>query len=94
MEFRNYNLVYLLVFALLFYIILFNYNLFGKGDNSNNKKYNFIGQNFLKNSYAIEATDNKDKVKKQDQTNNKDSKETDVDEEDLKITRENQFLIS
>ena len=36
--------------------------------------------NFLQNSYAIEITDDKDKVKIQDQTdNNKDSKETDDD---------------
>ena len=52
------------------------YNTHFSRDHSNND----YSLNFLQNSYAIETTD--DKVKKQDEKNNKDSKETYDDESD------------
>ena len=60
--------------------ILYNTNF--RAEDNSNRGYNFINENFLQNSYAIE-TEDKDKdndVKKQDEKNNKDSKETKEDE--------------
>jgi calcineurin-like phosphoesterase family protein len=74
----NCNLRSIIVILVLFSIILLN-TYFSEDDNSK-KEYNLNSLNFLQNSYAIETTDDKDKVKKQDQT--KDSKETDNEETD------------
>jgi hypothetical protein len=71
LEFPNYNLVSIIIVPILFFMLFYNTNFVG--DQTNNK----YGLNFLQNSYAIETTDDKDKVKIQDQTKNKDSKETD-----------------
>jgi hypothetical protein len=78
---------------ILFASILYNSNLSGGGDNSNNA-YNLFSLNFLQNSYAIETDDkDKDNVKKQDENNNKDSKEETKEDNQIKIIREI-FLIS
>ena len=71
LEFPNCNLVSILKVPILFFMLLYNATHFS-GDQTNND----YGSKFLQNSFAIESTDNKDKVKIQDQTKNKDSKET------------------
>ena len=71
LEFPNCNLVSILIVPILFFMLLYNATHFS-GDQTN---YDY-GSKFLQNSFAIESTDNKDKVKIQDQTKNKDSKET------------------
>ena len=63
-----------LIVPILFFMLFYNTHF--SRDNSNND----YSLNFLQNSYAIETTD--DKVKKQDEKNNKDSKETYDDESD------------
>ena len=63
-----------LIVPILFFMLFYNTHF--SRDHSNND----YSLNFLQNSYAIETTD--DKVKKQDEKNNKDSKETYDDESD------------
>jgi calcineurin-like phosphoesterase family protein len=70
----NCNLTSIIIIHVLISTILLN-TYFGEDDNSN-KEYNLVSLNLLQNSYALEITDDKDKVKIQDQTKNKDSKET------------------
>jgi hypothetical protein len=71
LEFPNCNLVSILIVPILFFMLFYNATHFS-GDQTNND----YGSKFLQNSFAIESTDDKDKVKIQDQTKNKDSKET------------------
>ena len=57
------------------------YAYFSEEDDSNNLN-NLISLHFLQNSYAIESTDDQDKINTQDEKDdNKDSKVTDDDEE-------------
>ena len=77
LEFPNCNLVSILIVPILFFMLFYNATHFS-GDQTNND----YGSKFLQNSYAIEITDDKDKVKIQDQTKNKDSKETGDEESD------------
>ncbi len=89
MNFSNYRLVHILIVPIFFSLIFYNSDFSGEGDKNNNE-YDFITLNFLQNSYAIESDD-----KDENNNNNKDSKETkEEEEENLKIIRENQFLIS
>ncbi|MDF2737030.1 MAG: hypothetical protein K0S93_886 [Nitrososphaeraceae archaeon] len=75
LEFLNFNLVPIIIVSILCFM-LFSNTLF-RYDHSINE---YI-LNFIHNSYAIETYD-KDKVKIQEQTKNKDSKETDDEESD------------
>ena len=58
LEFPNCNLVSILMVPILFFMLLYNATHFS-GDQTNND----YGSKFLQNSYAIEITDDKDKVK-------------------------------
>ena len=71
LEFPNCNLESILIVPILFFMLFYNATHFS-GEKTNND----YGSKFLQNSFAIESTDDKDKVKIQDQTKNKVSKET------------------
>ena len=94
MKSSNYHLVHIFVIPILFSLVLYNSNFIGEGDKNNNEYY-FISLNFLQNSYAIESDEKEGDAKKQDEDNNKDlRKQKKMKKMTLKITRENQFLIS
>ena len=74
---NNYHLVQILIVPMLFSLIFYNSNFSGEGDKNNNE-FDFIGLNFLQNSYAIESDE------KDENNNNNDSKETKEDGEEDK----------
>ena len=75
--FLNCNLMSMLIVPMLFFMLFYNATHFS-GDQTNND----YGSKFLQNSFAIESIDDKDKIKIQDQTKDKDSKKTDDEESD------------
>ena len=89
MKSSNYLLIHILIVPILFSLILYNSNFSGEGDKKNNEYY-FISLNFLQNSYAIES-DEKDENITTIMILRKQKKKKKMN---LKITRENQFLIS
>ena len=62
LKFPNCNLVSTLIVPILFFMLFYNTTHFS-GDHTNND----YGSKFLQNSFAIESTDDKDKIKIQDQ---------------------------